>query len=29
MLKLWDFEYKTISEDIAEMNFLQDYYKSL
>lgn len=29
MLKLWDFERKTISEDIAEMNFLQDYYKSL
>ena len=29
MLKLWDFEHKTILEDIAEMNFLQDYYKSL
>ena len=29
MLKLWDFEHKTILENVAEIKFLQDYYKSL
>lgn len=29
MLKLWDFEHKTILEDVTEIKFLQDYYKSL
>jgi hypothetical protein len=29
MLKLWDFEHKTILEDIVEIKFLQDYYESL
>lgn len=29
MLKLWDFEHKTILEDIAEIKFLQKYYESL